>query len=238
MSVETPRPDKIRYGSKEIEFGVTRRDRKTLAISVHPDKSVWVVAPFDASSEAIREKVLKRADWIIRQQIDFQAMGKPVVERRFIAGETHWYLGKQYRLKFVSGDEKRISLQNRYFLVEGTRDAGQVKALLDAWYLSHASERFQGYIGEWWTKLGGTSSSVPSATIRKLEKRWGSCTAKGQLILNIDLVKYPSPCVQYVIVHELCHLFEHNHGPKFLALLDKHMPDWRKRKTRLERFEF
>lgn len=236
MSVDVSRTDRVKFGSKEIEFEVTRRNRKTLAISVHPDKSVWVVAPFDAPNDSIREKVLKRADWIIKQQLDFQSMEKTTVERKYIAGETHWYLGKQYRLKFVSSDEKRITLQNRYFLIEGTREPEEVKKLLENWYTEHAEARFKNYVDAWWPKLGGANPS-PSISVRRLEKRWGSCTAKGQLILNLDLIKTPSPCIQYVIVHELCHLFQHNHGPKFIALLDKQMPDWRKRKERLERLE-
>lgn len=229
--------NQVRYGSKEIAFEVTRRDRRTLAISVLPDQRVVVTAPFDASLDLIREKVLKRADWIIRQQIDFQSMEKTAPERRYAAGETHWYFGRQYRLKFVSSDSQRISLQNRYFMVEGTRDPIQVQTLLEAWYIERAKDRFSGLIGDLWPRLGGDAGDLPAIVVRKLEKRWGSCTARRLLILNWQLIKAPSSCIEYVLTHELCHLFEHNHGPRFIALMDRHMPDWRERKARLERME-
>ncbi len=98
--VESTLQDQVQFGSKTITYSVERSKRTSLGISVNPDASVSVVAPYDASLMLIREKVLKRADWIIKQQLDFVEMEKPVARYNYTSGESHWYLGKQYRLKF------------------------------------------------------------------------------------------------------------------------------------------
>jgi predicted metal-dependent hydrolase len=234
--VEATHQDQVQFGSKTITYSVERSKRTSLGISVNPDASVSVVAPYDASLVLIREKVLKRADWIIKQQLDFVEMEKPVARYNYTSGESHWYLGKQYRLKFIESDKVSVSREDRYLKIAGTRDPERVKSALNEWYRDRAKEKIEIIIGTWWSRMGGPEQT-PTFSIRKLEKRWGSCTAKGQLIFNEDLIKAPSQCVEYVVVHELCHLFEHNHGPKFVALLTRHIPDWEDRKLRLERLE-
>lgn len=234
--VEVSLQDEVQFGSKKISYSVQRTKRTTLGISVNPDASVSVAAPYDASLMLIREKVLKRADWIIKQQIDFVQFEKPVARYKYTSGESHWYLGKQYRLRFRDGDDSAISRDGRFLMVAGTRDPENVSELLNKWYRDRAKEKIQSLIETWWPRMGGTDQ-LPSFTVRKLEKRWGSCTSKGLLIFNDDLIKAPSQCIEYVVVHELCHLFEHNHGPKFMSLLSRHLPDWEDRKRRLEGLE-
>lgn len=235
--VDSIHQDQVQFGSKTITYAVERSQRTSLGISVNPDASVSVAAPYDASLMLIREKLLKRADWIIKQQIDFIEMEKPVAKYNYTSGESHWYLGKQYRLKFIESDKLSVAREDRYLMVAGTRDPERVKTALMDWYRHRAKEKIEILIDTWWSRMGG-NEKLPDFSIRKLEKRWGSCTAKGQLIFNEDLIKGPSQCVEYVVVHELCHLFEHNHGHKFVALLTRHIPDWEDRKRRLEGLEF
>lgn len=234
--VDAIHKDEVQFGSKTITYSVERSRRTSLGISVNPDASVSVVAPYDASLMLIREKVLKRADWIIKQQLDFVEMEKPVAKHNYTSGESHWYLGKQYRLKFIEADEVLVSREDRYLKIAGTRDPERVKVALIEWYRDRAKEKIEVIVSTWWSRMSGTEQT-PNFSIRKLEKRWGSCTAKGQLIFNEDLIKAPSQCIEYVVVHELCHLFEYNHGPKFVSLLTRHIPDWEDRKRRLEGLE-
>lgn len=235
--LETLHQDEVQFGSKKIAYTVERSKRTSLGISVNPDATVSVVAPFDASLVLIREKVLKRADWIIKQQIDFVQMEKPVARYNYTSGESHWYLGKQYRLKFKEGDKAKVERDGRFLLVSGTRDSEKVESLLVAWYRDRAKEKIKDIVEVWWARMSG-SDQPPDFSIRKLEKRWGSCTSRGLLIFNEDLINVPSQCIEYVVVHELCHLFEHNHGPKFMSLLSRYLPDWECRKRRLETMEF
>jgi predicted metal-dependent hydrolase len=155
----------------------------------------------------------------------------------FVSGETHLYLGRQYRLKVTQAASESIKLVGRYFRVEvrGPNEAGRVQALLDGWYREHAKRLFALRMV---ACLELTAllrlETPPKLIVRRMAKRWGSCTAAGNVVLNLDLVKAPIHCIDYVIVHELCHLKAPNHGKEFSRLLSRCLPDWEARKARLE----
>lgn len=224
---------KVMYGATPIEFRLERRDRGTLEISVEPDTLVKVVAPFDASLDAIMEKVKKRGDWILRQIRYFEELPPKQPAREFRPGETHYYLGKSYRLKFVAGDTEGILIEGPLFLVQGTRDPVRIESMFRQWYRSRSNEVLTELVDHWFPRMN-LGSKKPIIQIRKMEKRWGSCTSNGSIIFNEDLIKAPKSCIEYVVLHELCHLVEANHGQSFFNLLSFHLPDWNARKNRLE----
>lgn len=234
--------DFIQYGSKRIDFRLEYSDRKTLGITVTPDLDVLVKAPVDTAIDLIKERLRKKAPWIIRQLSFFLSFQPRLTDRKYVGGETHLYLGKQYRLKVISdefgvaiGDSVKLKGQ---FLEVYTRDNSKVKDLVEAWYLAKAKERFHLLaqpLFEAFIKRNEIQDAVYNLSIRQMPTRWGSCTAKGRIILNPELIKAPKACIEYVIVHELCHLIHHDHTQKFLDLQTREMPEWGKWKNKLER---
>lgn len=226
----------IAYGKKTIRFSLGYSQRKTLAISVHPDLSVTVTAPREAKLEQVKQKVRKRAAWILKQQNYFSQFQPQHPPRQFVSGETHYYLGRQYRLKVVESEDESVKLKNGWICVQVAPkdDTQKTEALLNQWMLVRARERFQLSLQKCLEKLRRYEIAEPQLRIRKMTKRWGSCAGRGVINLNVELIKAPSHCIDYVVTHELCHLKHPNHGKEFQALLNRVMPDWEMRKKRLE----
>ena len=229
----------VHYGQETIGFRVVYVQRKTLEIAVHPDKAVIVKAPFDTGHLEIEKRVWKRAGWIKRQFDYFRQFEPRMLARSYVGGETHLYLGKQYRLKIAHGECNDIKLVCGYFRISinvGARHAvpQRVKDMLDNWYAGKASIHFNAAFCRCWKPFEKLSMEKPRLHIRRMRTRWGSLSRNGLLTMNINLIRAPKACIDYVITHELCHLRHHDHGPGFYRLLEKMMPDWAKRKAKLE----
>ena len=227
--------EKIEYGTEIIEFEVKYSSRKTLGINIYPDATVQVIAPLNASMDSIKQKVLKRAFWIKQQQRYFNEIKQSLPIYEYVSGETHKYLGRSYRLKVSQGDKNEVKLIGRFFLIESkSKDSKQVKKLLDKWYRDHATKKVQERLDLCYQQMKREGISYPTLELRKMAKRWGSCTPEGKIIINPRLIKAPVYCIDYVLIHELCHLKHHNHSPAFYHLKSKYMPDWERRKKKLE----
>lgn len=226
----------VNYGKENIKFSLTFSQRRTLSISVNPDLSVTVTAPKDASIEKIKQKIQKRASWILKQKDYFSQFLPTQPKRIYRSGETHLYLGRQYRLKVEKNKEESVKLKSgRLFVqVKDTTDRKRIETLLNEWFKARAKERFSLLLQKSYEALRKQKIAQPKLRIRKMVKRWGSCTPTGIINLNSDLIKAPSHCIEYVITHELCHLKYPHHGKEFYSLLGRVMPDWEKRKKRLE----
>ncbi len=226
--------DNILFGSKKIEYHVAFSNRKTLGITVMPDLSVKVNAPIDSSIERVKEKLLKKAPWIIKQQSFFLSFQPRITERKYISGETHLYLGRQYRLKIITGNIFSVKLKGQLLIVT-IDDTSLTKVLVKSWYLKHAKSIFRRIANPLIENFKKYHIEPSSIVLREMPTRWGSCTPKGKIILNPELVKAPKGCIEYVIIHELCHLIHHDHTQKFIDLQTKEMPDWEKWKNKLEK---
>jgi predicted metal-dependent hydrolase len=227
----------VLFGGERIEFLLRRSNRRTLAITVQPDLGVLVTAPRKAALDTVLGKVRKRAGWIRRQQRFFRELLPQTPPGRYVSGETHRYLGRQYRLKVVEAGESSVKLAGRFIWVHTPKkgDTARVRKLVEAWYLAHAKKRFARSLAEGVVRLGTRLASPPRMLLRRMPKRWGSWTRRGVIYLNPELIRAPGSCVDYVVTHELCHLVHGHHGPTFYALLSRAMPDWEQRKRRLER---
>ncbi len=223
----------IQFGSRKIYFVLEYSERKTLGITVTPDLIVLVRAPMDAPLDKITEKLRKRAPWIIRQQSFFLSFQPKTPPRRFVTGETHLYLGRRYRLKIEASESESVKLKGQFILVS-TQDKLRVKQLVKAWYLRNAKAKFHKLAKPLIEKFRRHDVEPSAIVLREMATRWGSCTAKGKMILNPELIKAPKGCIEYVIIHELCHLIHHDHTQKFLDLQTRQMPDWEKWKSKLE----
>ena len=212
---------------------------RKVIIKVHPDQRVVATVPHDASRESIQDAMLKRARWIWQNIGYFASQHDFILARKYVSGEAQFYLGRRYVLK-VLVDAKQISNVKLYrgkltvtLRSEKEDRSKQIQALLNKWYLHRANiifhERLQAmlYKATWVTGL-------PSFRIMAMKKQWGSCSSGGRLMLNPHLVKASKECIDYVILHELCHIEEHNHGDKFWRLLTKVMPNWKEVKVKLD----
>jgi predicted metal-dependent hydrolase len=224
----------IQFGSKQIDFHLEYSNRKTLGITVKPDLSVLVKAPAGTSLEKVKEKLRKKASWIIRQQSFFLYFHPRTPARKFISGETHLYLGRQYRLKIIQNNFESVKLKGKY--IEATvTDKTRVKQLVGDWYLHNAKSKFKTIAQPLIDNFKMYNIEPSSIVLRNMPTRWGSCTPKGKIILNPELIKAPKGCIEYVIIHELCHLVYHDHTQKFIDLQTKEMKDWEKWKMKLEK---
>jgi predicted metal-dependent hydrolase len=228
----------VQYGNQIIEFALVRRDRTTLEIAVEPDSTVVVAAPLDATSQAIAERVRKRGAWVRKQQRFFAQYLPQTPERRFVAGETHLYLGRQYRLKVVHKAKARVKLIRGFILVESCEHERPetTRDLLYSWYRERAHVKFADRLEASLLRFPDPEAFRPRGlVVRQMRQRWGSMSPTCQLLLNRRLIEAPIDGIDYVITHELCHIAEPHHNPAFFRLLDRVLPDWQRRKDRLER---
>ncbi len=225
----------IQYGRKRIEFQLLYSSRKTLAIDVNPDLSVVVTAPKDVDDAAVEQKLHKRAAWIVQQQRFFENYLPPIPPRRYVSGESHRYLGRQYRLRVHSGEDEAVKMSRgeiNVYLTDPSKKT-RIKTLVIGWFRHRALVVFQEIFDDMLAKSERHGITAGNFEIRRMKNRWGSCTKEGRILLNPELIVAPKQCIEYVIVHELCHLKEHNHGPSFYRLLQSLMPDWEQRRERL-----
>ncbi len=225
--------DSIEFGSLTIHFQLIYTRRKSLGITVTPDMEVIIKAPVDAPIERIKQKVRGKAPWILRQQRFFLPFHPKTAPKRYVSGETHLYLGRQYRLKVTEGKRKEVKLKGG-FIGLTCPDQDKAGEVLKTWYLEKAKVRFEAYAEPWIERFKKYDVAPSSMVLRDMPTRWGSCTARDKIILNPELIKAPKGCIEYVIVHELCHLVHHDHTQKFMDLQEKEFPEWEKWKMRLE----
>jgi len=223
----------IQFGSRSIDFRLEYSNRKSLGITVTPEMEVLVKAPKGTTMEKVNEKIRKKAPWIIKQQSFFLSFQPKTPQRKYISGETHLYLGRQYRLQIQIGKVESVKLKGKFIDVTAS-EKSRAKELLKNWYLQHALKNFHAIAAPLIEKFKKYKVEPSSIVLREMPTRWGSCTPKGKIILNPELIKAPKGCIEYVIIHELCHLIHLDHTQKFLDLQIKEMKDWEKWKMKLE----
>lgn len=226
--------ESIQFGSRTIHFHLVYSDRKSLGITVTPEMEVLVKAPTDTTMEKVKEKIRKKAPWIIKQQSFFLSFQPKTPNRKYISGETHLYLGRQYRLQIEIGQLESVKLKGKFIVVTSS-EKSRTKSLLHDWYLQHARTKLHEVAAPIIDKFKKHKVEPSSIVLRYMPTRWGSCTPKGKIILNPELIKAPKGCIEYVVIHELCHLIHHDHTQKFLDLQTKEMKDWEKWKMKLEK---
>ncbi|MFM4862197.1 M48 family metallopeptidase [Aeromonas media] len=225
------------YGGELIRFErLTRPKAGKLLIKVHPDCRVEVMAPPQTPDEEVLAAVKKRARWIYEQLRDFRQQLEHVTPRRYVSGESHLYLGKQYLLKVIVAPSSVQGVKLlRGKLEVSVRQPGPetVKAQLTQWYRTRARELFAKRLDAMLEQALWVVDRPPLRLLN-MQTQWGSCSPNGRITLNPHLVKAPRECIDYVILHELCHLAEHNHSERFWRLLSQVMPTWEKTKQLLD----
>lgn len=229
----------VEFGARRIEYVLYRGARKNLRFVVGPDLSVSVYAPERAGAQQIAEAIAKKARWMAKALDKVAAYHPLPAPKHYVSGETFVYLGRQYRLKVVDGPAGEAKLMGRYLQITAGNapSAGEVRRRVEHWYLDRAQAVFERYLAKCHFVAVRHDVPAPTLHIRKMKRRWGSCTASGRITLNVGLVQVPVHCIEYVIMHELCHMRHHNHGPGFYNLLTRCQPDWRVRKEILDQFK-
>lgn len=237
----------LTYGSETIRYDVVRKNsalnprhkatKLQVVIKVHPDRRVVATVPEQTSKEAVHVAVNKRAKWIWKHMSDFSSLNEHVLPRQYVSGESQFYLGRRYMLKILIESQYAPSVKllrgKLVVLLNENNNSSTVKDLIDKWYVYRAklifNERLQLMLAKatWVTKQ-------PSFKVMSMKKQWGSCSAKGNLVLNPHLVKASKESIDYVILHELCHIAEHNHSDRFWRLLTEVMPNWKQIKSTLD----
>jgi len=228
----------IEFGSRKIPYRLHRADRKRLRIVVSPKLTVDVHAPRTANDEKVHLAVQKKAPWIARKLDKLETYHPLPRPKRYVSGETLVYLGRQYRLKVVKDSKQQAKLLGRFLRVwiEDKNNTQSVKKAVDQWYRKRARETLGRYLEKCYTVASRHGVPESLLVIRAMRTRWGSCSNSGRITLNVNLVQVPVHCIEYVIMHELCHLKHNNHSKTFYSLLTRCQPDWRKRKEALDRF--
>ena len=224
------------YAGRELPFRLKFSNRRTLAISVLPDASIEVIAPYGTKLREIQIRLRKRGRWIVRQRDYFDQFRPRIPLRQFVNGETHLYLGSQYLLKRVDAEREDVKLRNGQLCVLSPKGTPlpRVRELVEAWYRTRARNKLRERFEAMLPKFERVIDARPQLIFRQMKRRWGSHTLAGRIVLNVDLVRAPTTCIDYVIAHELAHVVHFNHGTAFVNLLDRIVPDWRTRKARLE----
>lgn len=225
--------ESIQFGSKKIPFHLSFSPRKTLGITITPDMNVVVRAPTGTSLEKVKEKVKSKAAWILKQQCYFLNYHPKTPRRKYVSGETHLFLGRQYLLQVKVGQPDQVKKIGRILQVM-TRDKSKAGSIVKKWYRERAEEKFLLIAKPLVERFKIFKIQPPKFSLQTMPTRWGSCTTKGKIILNPELVQAPKGCIEYVIVHELCHLVHRGHTQKFFDLQSKTMRDWEKWKLKLE----
>lgn len=221
-----------------FEYQLIRSRRRTLELRVYPDHRIEVRAPMRCSMRDINEFVNERRDWVEKRLNGFVAPVQQSTEERFSHGSEHYYLGNSFRLLLSTGRSKaRFSDDALTLYVTDSADPSKVEKALDTWYRRQAQQYFSERLDALFPAFAARGFTVPPLTLRKMRSRWGSLSQRTGMTLNTELIKTPPHCIDYVVVHELCHLEHMNHGPGFKGLMTKMMPDWTQRKKELNQFQ-
>jgi predicted metal-dependent hydrolase len=218
---------------KDIDYTLVRSQRKTASIVVERDGHVTVRAPDELDIEQIQTVLEKKRYWIYKNQAEWADLNAAHVAREYVNGESFLYLGRHYRLKWVSEQNVPLKLKGGYFLLR--KDAKTQQAPQEV-FKTYYREKGRGTIPERVIRYAGQLGvTVGDVRVMELQNRWASCSAQGNLNFHWKCMLAPIKILDYIVVHELAHLLVPDHSPAFWNEVDKLMPDYRERQEWLRR---
>jgi len=229
--------ERSRLVTNDLEVEVVRKAIKNLHLGVYPpDGHVRVAVPLHLDDEAVRLAIVSRLGWIRRQQHRF-AQQERQSRREMVTGESHYFMGRRYRLDFIArAGRPGVRLRNNTTLelvAPPGSDRDSRARILDRWYRRQLRQRIPPLLEKWQPVIG---VAVNEVRIKKMRTRWGSCNIEaGRIWLNLALIKKPPLCLEYIMVHEMVHFLERHHNQRFRALMDKLLPQWRLHRDELNR---
>ncbi len=220
-------------GNGFIAEVIRTRRRKSADIRVE-EGAVSVVVPVDTSLERIDELLASKRRWI-KDKITLHQDMTPPSNKRYVSGESFSYLGRNYRLKVEKGPFAPVKLVQGRLVVsvpQGAEQPHMIRNALIRWYKRQAETKLKDKVDRWAPQVGVT---IPNVSIKTFKSRWGSCTTKGELQFNWQIMMAPNRMVDYVVVHELCHLIRHDHSPAFWGEVGRVLPDYEECREWLKR---
>lgn len=224
----------VLFGSRRIRYELQRARRGTLAIAVHADGRVVVRAPVGLSAVAADARVARRGAWILRQ-LRRRPSALEAVERRYASGATVRLLGRDLMIRVRRSRECTVRLDRPYLRVFSPDTSEKdVEALVRHWMRERFRKRLAGTLEQLAPRVLGRSATPPAWRLVSMKRRWGSCSRRGTISLHPQLMEQPAGCIEYVVLHELCHLKHLGHGRAFRASLTRLLPEWKRWKRRLD----
>lgn len=228
----------VGIGGKTITFTLERKPVKNINLHIKPDMSVWVSANESVPLDMILNFVRKKAPWILKH-IRFFSQVQPEGQspREYVSGESFKYLGQQYRLRVEESDEEGVKMEPGfiYLYVKDEHNFKRKEKLFRQWLRNRAKHVFNESLDRMYPLLQKYNVQKPNLMIRTMKARWGSCLNDSHtILLNFELIKAPTYCIDYVVLHELIHFMYRNHDQQFYSFLTALMPDWKQRKAILD----
>lgn len=220
-----------------LNVEVVRKNIKNLHLGVYPPLGrVRVAAPLAVSDDAVRLAVVGKLGWIKRQRAKFQAQPRQS-QRRMVSGESHYFMGRRYRLRIVEGSTSmRVALRGNAAMdlfVRPETSTDRREELLQAFYRAELKKLIPTLLDKWQPILGVEANAWG---IKKMKTKWGTCNIAARRVwLNLELAKKPIQCLEYILVHELLHLIERHHNDRFRSLMDQYLPQWQAHRDELNR---
>lgn len=227
----------FQYGTTDIAFDVEFKSRKTMEIAVEPPDIITVIAPIGTSTDQILEKVKSKGSWIIQKIYSFKHMNYQPIPREFVNGESFMYLGRNYsmeiELDLITKVPKVKLFRGKFIVAASDKREEPIRKAMEQWY----RERAQKVIEERVNYYQRYFNKVPKEIkIKEQKKRWGSCTSKNELLFNWRCIMAKSNALDYIIVHEMCHMYHKDHSKEFWELLASVLPDYEVRKEWLKNY--
>ncbi len=223
------------FGTFIYEYQLIKQERKTLSLTVTPDLHIIVKCPEKVGAERIENFLQKKWFWLEKQLSFFKKYQRKIYEKEYVSGEGYFYLGRQYKLIVKKGKDDLVLLTRGQLSITTTKsilDARHNKKLIGAWFADKTDSILQERFSEMLSKFD--FKNIPKLSIREMKRRWGSFLNQDRIFLNPKLIHLSKDCIEYVIVHELCHLKYKNHNKRFFNLLKHKYPHWERVKEKLE----
>ena len=221
-----------------IEYKIVYSRRRSIGISVNPDSGITVRAPYRTSIKKIENLVLSKSVWIKKHLDNYKSATRINSAKVLVDGEPVLFRGKIYHIRFVESKTHFIKLLENNIEIgsRGIEEREKAGQMLEKWYKRIAEEIFRSKFEEILRRFENYHFTPTEFSVRALKRRWGSCTSKGKITISSELVKLDEIFLEYVILHELCHLKHHNHGKDFYKLLSEVFPDWKQRRNEIKRY--
>lgn len=211
---------------------IRTKRKKTISIKVDAGK-VSIIVPSDLPIVDIKKLLIKRTSWI-QKKLLIQSKITPVEPKKYLSGESFSVLGENHTLSVYGASRNAVKLEDGQlfvFLAKRSRTTKKVRELLVDWYKKQANEIFVEKVAHYADILGVQPTAIE---VKTYKARWGSCTINAKVQFNWKLIMAPHRIVDYVVVHELCHIIEHNHSKNFWNCVERVLPDYKARRTWLK----
>lgn len=232
--------ESVDINGEKIVFFVQRKNIKNIILKVKLDKTVTMSIPRKMKIETAKEFVKKKANWIKKQQNYYETFAEKKENITFENGDTVYLVGKQYKMKIIPNAINNIVINGEYFEInikeKYIENKKYIKKVYDKWLKEYAEQILNDLIIRCQSALEKYNIRIPKMEIRQMKSRWGSCIpSKNKVIFNLNLIKTPMCCIEYVVLHELSHFKYQNHSKNFYNFIAIFMPDWEERKKILNK---